>query len=182
MGQAISIPITVHSKPSEPAILPVKHSGGFAYEKDRNATQRNTLPGFSWAVQYKNTPTVKLGTTISLGAIINTLVKDWKRKDQQRTKKQKKLFLFYYAQSSYIVALACKKTGIERSTYYRWLENDPGFAESVDSLQVWLNDEMEDALIQRARAGHGPSIRYWLDHRHPDFMNGGIAIPTTVHT
>lgn len=47
-----------------------------------------------------------------------------------RIREDKKLLLEHLEKTP-IVQIACDKSGIGRSTYYRWLQNDPIFAKSA---------------------------------------------------
>jgi len=93
-----------------------------------------------------------------------------KQKDQQRTVIHKKLFLREYPLNRFIIKLTCGKIGISEETFFKWRKDDPAFATAIKSFDAILADTMEDVLKFLAVVEKdGPSIRYWLDRKHPDF-------------
>lgn len=48
-----------------------------------------------------------------------------------------------------IVTDACKSIGLNRSTFYGWLQNDPEFKLAVDELQEVAIDYVEGKLFER---------------------------------
>jgi hypothetical protein len=74
-----------------------------------------------------------------------------------------------------IIQFACKKTGISRAQFYRWIKEDPVFAEEVqkakqEGLDV-MNDFAESKLLTGITNDNLSAIFYWLKHRHPDYSN-----------
>jgi hypothetical protein len=45
--------------------------------------------------------------------------------------KEDKNLLLEHLEKTPIVQIACEKSGVGRSTYYRWLQNDPVFAKKA---------------------------------------------------
>lgn len=70
----------------------------------------------------------------------------------------------------------CRATGISRKTYYDWLKGDPEFAQAIEDAEAELNDEMRDALVNKAAGGELGAITYWLDRRHPEFKKAPVQI------
>jgi len=70
------------------------------------------------------------------------------------------------------ISLACKLTGIKsRKTVYNWMHDDPEFLKIIEDFTNIENDMTEDALKYQIFARRdGPSIRYYLDKRHPEYM------------
>lgn len=72
-----------------------------------------------------------------------------------------------------IIQTAVAMVGIGKSTYYRWIEDDPKFrkdcAESMTKGVEFTNDMMESLLIKTAREGKITSIIFWLKNHHPDY-------------
>lgn len=72
-----------------------------------------------------------------------------------------------------LVSLACKKTGISRSTFYRWYKDDIKFRELVletlDSGRKNITDLAESMLIKEIQRGNMNSIRFWLQHNEPRY-------------
>ncbi len=73
-----------------------------------------------------------------------------------------------------VVEVACKRTGIGRATYYRWLKEDKTFSLSARVAQIegikLINDAMESTLISLALENRSMgAIRFWLENRHADY-------------
>ncbi len=96
---------------------------------------------------------------------------DSENREQLRTKVNKRLVLDIFATNGCNVTKVCQKVGIDRATFYRWLERDVEFAEGIRQAEVTLNDMVEDKLMMKIfHLDHGPSIRFYLKHKHPDYM------------
>jgi hypothetical protein len=92
---------------------------------------------------------------------------------QARTLEKKKKFLEFYANEGRgMIAPTCKMVGIKSSkTVYNWIKNDPGFKDAMDEMVSIINDYVEDVLMHLIFIKKdGPSIRYFLNRRHPDYM------------
>lgn len=78
-------------------------------------------------------------------------------------KKTKKagLFLQALANNRGNVTKACEAVGINRCTYYRWLE-DEDFKNEVDNVSEGLLDLAEDQLQQKIEHGDTASIIFYL--------------------
>lgn len=65
-----------------------------------------------------------------------------------------------------IVEYACKKSGIGRTTYYRWRKEDSMFAQaSNEALRhgiEFINDMSESQMIQLIKEKKMPAIAMWL--------------------
>lgn len=74
-----------------------------------------------------------------------------------------------------IVELACKKVGIGRTTYYRWLKGSASFRSKVEELMVIsrgsVNDLAESKLIKGIQNDDYKSIRFWLVNNHPRYTS-----------
>jgi hypothetical protein len=75
-----------------------------------------------------------------------------------------------------IVTLACRKAGIARATYYRWIDEDYAFRVSakiaLDSGISFINDLTESQLVSLIKEGRMPAITLWLKHHHPRYDRG----------
>jgi hypothetical protein len=69
-----------------------------------------------------------------------------------------------------IVEVACKQTGIPRSTYYRWRKDDEDFTQACDSAieesAGRINDLAESQLISAIKEQNMTAIVFWLKHHH----------------
>lgn len=72
------------------------------------------------------------------------------------------------------IYVTCRKLGLGRATYYRWLESDPAFAqacqESIKEGLFEMHGIAEQSVLDKVRDGEWQATTYWLRKRHPDFM------------
>jgi hypothetical protein len=72
-----------------------------------------------------------------------------------------------------VIQTAVAIAGIDRSTYYRWRDEDPEFREKTEGAKdqgiEFTNDMMESLLIKLAREGKITPIIFWLKNHHPDY-------------
>ena len=84
--------------------------------------------------------------------------------------REDKNVLLEHLEKTPIVQIACDKSSIGRSTYYRWLQNDPVFAKSAKkALQrgvLLMNDVAESQLLKGMKDGNMTAIIFWLKSRH----------------
>jgi hypothetical protein len=74
---------------------------------------------------------------------------------------------------NHIVLVACHKTGIGKSSYYRWRQEDPEFAQAADGaikegLEL-VNDAAESNIITEIKNRDKDASKFWLKHRHPAY-------------
>lgn len=91
------------------------------------------------------------------------------REEQERTTKAKQAFLEVFAQTMGIITATCQKTGINRSTYYDWLHNDPEFKAAVDLVNDRLIDYSEDKLKQKIVGGNLKAVLFHLSRISPKY-------------
>ena len=91
---------------------------------------------------------------------------------KKRIKKDKEILLEQLKKTP-IVQLACEKTGIGRSTYYRWKKEDSRFASLADAAilegSLLINDMAESQLLSAIRDKNMTAIIFWLKHHHPAY-------------
>lgn len=72
-----------------------------------------------------------------------------------------------------IIEVACQKTGIARSTFYRWKTGSKAFAKKVDEALEegtnLINEVAESMLISAIQDKNMSGIMFWLRNRHPEF-------------
>lgn len=72
-----------------------------------------------------------------------------------------------------IIQIACEKTGIGRSTYYRWCKENPEFKkqseESITQGNLLINDLAESQLLSAIKDKNMTAIIFWLKNHHPDY-------------
>ncbi len=87
-----------------------------------------------------------------------------KRQDENKAKFVSKLF------ETPIIQVAASQTGIDRTTYYRWRDEDPEFAKQCKHAHErgveFVNDMMESILIKNAKADNMTAVIFWLKNNH----------------
>lgn len=63
----------------------------------------------------------------------------------------------------------CQTVGINRTTYYDWLEKDEDFRKLVYDAKMEMCDTAEQELYSRGLEKDTTALIYWLKNRHPDF-------------
>ena len=91
---------------------------------------------------------------------------------QLKTDRSKSKMLEYLTDSGNI-SFSCKRTGISRETYYRWIDEDRPFGakalEAIDFGKTFINDLAHSHLVQHIQNGHMQAIRFQLSNCHPDY-------------
>lgn len=82
--------------------------------------------------------------------------------------KSKEIFLKQLKTSKGIIAPACKKANISRTTYYRWMENDPNFKEEVNNIFEESIDHVESKMHRRINEGSDRMIIFYLETKGKD--------------
>ena len=96
-----------------------------------------------------------------------------------------KVLLIEQLKKTPIISVACDKTGVGRTSYYRWREEDKDFATRADkSLSegiLLMNDMAESQLLSAIKDGNMTAIIYWLKHRHSAYSTK-IEIEGNINT
>jgi tRNA(Leu) C34 or U34 (ribose-2'-O)-methylase TrmL len=98
----------------------------------------------------------------------NNLTKKMKRKtapikkEQPRTKITKDVLLKHLEQNMGNITLACHFAGCNRSTYYRYYQDDADFRKSVDDIQEAALDICEAEMWKLIKEGNVPTILFYL--------------------
>ena len=82
--------------------------------------------------------------------------------DKRSKKARQRTWLEAFKANLFNVTEACKKVEIDRSTYYRWLENDPDFVQAVQDAREEKIDFIEDQLLERISSGDTTAIIFAL--------------------
>jgi Helix-turn-helix of insertion element transposase len=90
-----------------------------------------------------------------------------------RQSEQKKTLIQTFKQMP-IIEIACRKCGINRSTYYRWQEDDKDFREeavyAMSEGEEFISDKTEVQLISLAGEKSLGAIKYWLSHHRSKYQ------------
>ncbi|MCD8294751.1 MAG: DNA-packaging protein [Clostridia bacterium] len=74
----------------------------------------------------------------------------------------KNKFLQALSESRGIIVYACKATGIARSTFYTWREQDEEFRRAVEDIMEAQIDFVEGKLLRRISAEETTAIIFYL--------------------
>lgn len=78
------------------------------------------------------------------------------------SKEQKQAVLATYHKTLGNLAKTCKAHKLSRSTFYEWCKTDPEFAAEVEDVKEEYLDFVEDALLDRIKAGDTSAIIFAL--------------------
>jgi hypothetical protein len=119
----------------------------------------------------------------------NSIVSDKKLSDKEKqrlktlaveTEKQKKAIIVQLRKTP-IVQIACERTGVGRSTYYKWRKYDHVFARAAERAleagRFFINDLAISKLLQMIKDGNLTAIIFWLKHNDPKFA----AVNRIIH-
>lgn len=91
-----------------------------------------------------------------------------------KTKTQKEIFLSRIEDVP-VVSAVCAKTGVAKSNIYRWLKDDPEFNDlfikAIRKGERNINDLAISVIIQNLKNNHLAAAKFWLNHKHQDFMS-----------
>lgn len=72
-----------------------------------------------------------------------------------------------------IVQVVCEKTGVARSSFYRWKTEDAKFAEEADKAveegRGMINDLAESQLVSSIQGKNMTAVIFWLRSHHPSY-------------
>jgi len=73
-----------------------------------------------------------------------------------------------------LVGGACKKVGIARSTFYRWMKDNPDFRNAVDraleSGRSHLCEFAESSLLKKIKEGDIGATKFFLSNNDPRYI------------
>jgi|TARA_R100001460_G_scaffold103978_1_gene149444 hypothetical protein len=79
-----------------------------------------------------------------------------------KTEHHKKALLEALEKSLGVVTTACKRSGVGRTTYYDWYNNDEDFKKQVDELSNVALDFVESKLFEQIEKGNPSSTIFYL--------------------
>lgn len=82
-----------------------------------------------------------------------------KKKQQKTTSIKKEKFLLMYSQNGNI-SRSAQIVGIDRTSHYRWMKDDPNYYEAFTEAQGQFADNLEAEAIRRAYEGVEQPIYY----------------------
>ena len=67
------------------------------------------------------------------------------------------------------ILMACQMVGINRTTYHRWLEDDPDFADKCKQAMEYSCAFMESKWLENINKGSQAAIDKWLKYKGKQF-------------
>jgi hypothetical protein len=79
-----------------------------------------------------------------------------------------------YLRETPLVSFACKKVGLSRATYYRWVNGDKEFRDQVQKVlrqgRDNINDLAEATLIKMIKSENFNATRFWLQNNNKRYV------------
>lgn len=76
-------------------------------------------------------------------------------------------------EKSGIVEVACRRSSVGRTTFYRWCREDPDFSqraeEAVERGLKLVSDAAESVVVAKIKQQDLGAAKFWLAHRHPGY-------------
>jgi len=85
-----------------------------------------------------------------------------KADDKEKNLKRKEEFLLALRESLGVVYGACKRTGVPRALYVKWLSEDRDFAEEAGAISEIALDYVESKALEEIRSGNARLIQFYL--------------------
>lgn len=93
-----------------------------------------------------------------------------------KEKREKKKLLIKFLFQQPVIELACKKIGISRQMYYRWIKDDFKFSKEAEralyNSREKMNDLAESKLIGLVKDADLRAIMFWLQNNCKRYMKG----------
>lgn len=96
-----------------------------------------------------------------------------KRRTIEKRQEREKIRILECLRKIPVIEVACRAAGVSRGTCYRWMDEDPTFAERVkqalrEAVDL-VSDKAESNIIAKINAGDIPTSKYWLDNRKKEY-------------
>ena len=84
-----------------------------------------------------------------------------------RSKEQRKKRVLKELERNPIVQIACLKTGVARTSFYRWRQEDRSFDQAATDAReegyLFTCEMTESQVLKKIKEGHFPAMRFWLE-------------------
>lgn len=94
--------------------------------------------------------------------------------DKNKIKKQ----ILEKLTKNFTISSVCHAVGIDRKTFYRWVEEDLEFKkqayENIQESKKDVTDMAYSRLVKHISEGHLTAIMFWLNNKDPDINNKTI--------
>lgn len=112
---------------------------------------------------------------------IEKIIKEEYKFTGRKVKRMKKAsFVEVLTTALYNINYACKQVGIQRRTYYRWLEDDSEFKRACNEIDESIKDEVETFLQKKIQEGDTASTIFYLKTKAKD--RGYVERRESVHS
>lgn len=91
------------------------------------------------------------------------------KKPNAHYKNVKEVFPEALKKAKGFVQMACQMAGINRMTYYRWLESDPKFSEACEKAMEYSCAFIESKWLENIEKGSQGAIDKWLKYKGKPF-------------
>lgn len=92
----------------------------------------------------------------------------------ERQKQEKELVLEKFRRMP-IVQIVLEQTGISRTTYYRWRDEDEKFKKAADEAlaegEQFITELSESKLLSLINKEYFPAVQLWLKSHHPKYAS-----------
>jgi hypothetical protein len=96
---------------------------------------------------------------------------------------KRKLLLEALEESLGIISVACRKVGVNRSTFYDWYKTDTEFRDAYDDIANIAKDFVESRLLANIRDGDVASTIFYLKTKGKDRgYSERVEVDATVQT
>lgn len=114
--------------------------------------------------------TIRKATKSTKKSVKKTVKKRAYPKTIARQKASKAKFLALHPANLCRVTATCKQVGIDRKTYYKWLEADQEFKQAVGECRMLSCEMVEGYLQGLIKKGKPSMVRFYLQTHHPDYQ------------
>jgi len=87
------------------------------------------------------------------------------KKGRLSTEARKEQFIKQLRENLGFINKTCEQIGINRTTYYRWIEKDKNFAARVNNINDFVIELVEGELLKQIRSGNVTATIFYLVNR-----------------
>ena len=77
--------------------------------------------------------------------------------------------------NSFTVEQACYYAGVNKQTYYNWLEKDQRFLDEMEAVREAPTMKAKQVVVGAINSGDVETSKWWLKHKASDEFGGGQA-------
>jgi len=107
-------------------------------------------------------------------------VANTEKEEQQKTTVKKKAMLNALKATYGVVSQAAEMVGINRSSHYDWIQDDPAYKKEFESLDSYAVDFVQSKLFEKINMGSTPEIIFFLKTRGRKHGYSEVDAPDTT--